>query len=221
MTFIYFLDLNLFKNMDYFDVAVVGSGPGGAISSCIFAETGFKTVLFEDGPYSPPDSDFSFSLEEIISKYRNDGITSALGNPGVHYAEARCVGGGSEINSGLYHRTPKVILQSWIDNFLVRSISFEDLLPYFLKCENDLSVSKLPFTAPVASLKLKQGANNLRWNCEEVPRWVKYSLYNPKISERQTMTATYIPRALNAGATLLDNTKVYTFFRSSIYRELF
>jgi len=131
----------------------------------------------------------------------------------VQYAEACCLGGGSEINSGLYHRIPKTILESWINNFLVESLTFEDLLPYFLKCEKDLSISKLPYPAPLASLKLKQGADSLNWNCEEVPRWVKYTS-NSNIVERQTMTATYIPRAVNAGATLADNTKVYNFKRS-------
>jgi choline dehydrogenase-like flavoprotein len=198
---------------DLFDIAVIGSGPGGAITSCIFAESGFKTILFEDGASFPPDSEFSFSLDEIITKYRNGGVTSALGNPSVQYAEACCLGGGSEINSGLYHRIPKSILESWINDFSVESLTFKDLLPYFLQCENDLSISKLPYPAPLASLKLKQGAESLKWNCEEVPRWVKYTS-NSNIVERQTMTATYIPRSLTAGTSLVDKTKVYKFKRS-------
>ena len=42
----------------------------------------------------------------MVQKYRNGGQTVALGRNKIAYVEGRCVGGGSEINSGLYHRTP-------------------------------------------------------------------------------------------------------------------
>ena len=37
-------------------------------------------------------------------QYRNGGLTVALGRPSIAYTEGRCAGGGSEVNSGLYHR---------------------------------------------------------------------------------------------------------------------
>ena len=37
-------------------------------------------------------------------QYRNGGLTVALGRPPIAYTEGRCAGGGSEVNSGLYHR---------------------------------------------------------------------------------------------------------------------
>ena len=55
----------------------------------------------------------AFSAEEMTRKYRNGGPLIALGRPPVAYAEGRCVGGTSEINSGLYHRPPPEVLAEW------------------------------------------------------------------------------------------------------------
>ena len=46
-------------------------------------------------------------------KYRNAGLTAAIGNPVINYAEGNCAGGGSEINSGLFHEIPDSTLLGW------------------------------------------------------------------------------------------------------------
>src|SRR3954452_12452973 len=89
---------------------VLGSGPGGSLTACLLAEAGREVLLVEEGPFLPLESCPPFSREEMTQKYRNGGLTVALGSPKVAYVEGRCVGGGSEINSGLYHRPPPEIL---------------------------------------------------------------------------------------------------------------
>ena len=96
------------------DVVVLGSGPGGSIAACLLAEAGRDVLLVEEGEYLDPASAPAFSSEEMVQKYRNGGLTVALGRPKVAYVEGRCVGGGSEINSGLYHRAPEYILEEWL-----------------------------------------------------------------------------------------------------------
>ena len=59
------------------DVAVLGSGPGGAITACLMAEAGRDVVLIEDGPFLPLGSTAPFSSREMQEKYRNGGITVA------------------------------------------------------------------------------------------------------------------------------------------------
>ena len=93
-----------------------------------------------------------FSREEMTQKYRNGGLTVALGNPKVAYVEGRCVGGGSEINSGLYHRPPPEILAQWRADFQVEGLTEADLNPHSEAVERDLTVSYLPGPAPPASL---------------------------------------------------------------------
>ena len=194
------------------EVAVIGSGPGGAITACLLAEAGRDVLLIEEGAYLPIGSCVPFTMDEMILKYRNGGLTAALGPVKVQYVEGRCVGGGSEINSGLYHRTPPDILEKWRTEFQVKALGARDLLPHFEACERDLQVSYIPGGAPRASLKLHEGAQRLDWQSFEVPRWFSYEERmnggSAPRGRRQSMSETYIPRALQAGCRLLPHVAV-------------
>jgi choline dehydrogenase-like flavoprotein len=195
------------------EVAVIGSGPGGAVTACLLAEAGRDVLLLEEGPFLPLEATAPFSLDEMTSKYRSGGVTVAMGSTKVAYVEGRCAGGGSEINSGLYHRTPPEILDAWRRDFRVEGLADADLQPHFEACERDLAVSYLPDAAPAASLKLHEGAQRLGWKSLEVPRWFRYDsphgLAGPTRSrgQRQSMTRTFIPRAQAAGCRFLPNTR--------------
>ena len=89
------------------EVVVIGSGPGGAVTATMCAEAGKSVLLIEEGRNLPLESAPHFSREEILQKYRNAGINIGLGKTKLAYVEGRCVGGGSEINRGLYHRTAR------------------------------------------------------------------------------------------------------------------
>jgi len=145
------------------EIVVVGSGPGGAITACLLAEAGRNVLLIEEGPFYRLESCSPFSREEMEQKYRNGGLTVAMGKTKIAYVEGCCVGGGSEINSGLYHRTPPEILERWRKQFQVDALTEKDMTPHFEACERDLSVSLLPGAAPAASLKLHEGATRLGW----------------------------------------------------------
>jgi choline dehydrogenase-like flavoprotein len=195
-----------------FEIAVIGSGPGGAITACLLAEAGRKVVLLEEGPYLALEDTPPFSKTEMALKYRNGGLTFAFGKPKISYVEGRCVGGGSEINSGLYHRTPSDVLETWQQGFKAECVSEKDLAPHFEMCECDLSISRMPHAAPPASLKLDQGARALGWKSVEVPRWYRYSPDPARpgtfIGHRQSMSKTFIPRFLKAGGQILSQTRV-------------
>ncbi|MGQ0734409.1 MAG: GMC family oxidoreductase N-terminal domain-containing protein [Acidobacteriota bacterium] len=205
------------------EVAIIGSGPGGAITACLLAEAGRDVLLVEEGPYLRLDSCVPFSMEEMALKYRNGGLTTALGPVKVQYAEGRCVGGGSEINSGLYHRTPAEILDQWAREFGVEGMSEAELRPHFEACEADLSVGLWPGEMPAPSRKLRDGALRLQWRFLEVPRWYQYDAHfssngGPK-GRRQSMTETYVPRALRAGCRLLPDTRVVRLRRDASARH--
>ncbi len=150
-----------FSRQKHFEVVIIGSGPGGSITAALLAEAGKKVLLLEEGDYLGLDSCTAFTRDEMVQKYRNGGQTIAMGANKIAYVEGRCVGGGSEINSGLYHRTPPEILAQWTREFAVDGISPADLEAHFAACERDVSVSLLPGAAPAASLKLHEGALNL------------------------------------------------------------
>jgi choline dehydrogenase-like flavoprotein len=199
------------------EIAVIGSGPGGSITACLLAEAGREVLLIEEGPFLPLESCPPFSRTEMVQKYRNGGITVAMGQSKVAYVEGRCVGGGSEINSGLYHRTPPDILEDWCRRYQVEALTEADLRPHFEASEMDLCVSYLAGPAPGASLKLREGAEKLGWKSLEVPRWFSYegpgAPGEPPHGTKQSMSKTFVPRLLAAGGKLLPNTRARRLFR--------
>jgi choline dehydrogenase-like flavoprotein len=191
------------------EIVVIGSGPGGAITACLLAEAGREVTLIESGPFLTLEECPQFTRGEMERKYRNGGITAALGRTKVAYVEASCVGGGSEINAGLYHRTPEETLDAWCRDFQLEGAGAADMLPHFEASERDVSISYLPGDAPAASLKLHQGAGIKGWRSLEVPRWFKYGSDGPGLhqGEKQSMTRTFVPRALDAGCRLVPDTR--------------
>lgn len=189
------------------EIAVIGSGPGGALTAALLAEAGKEVVILDKGAHLPLTSCEPFTIAEMTQKYSRGGITVAMGKPAVSYIEGGSVGGGSEVNSGLYHRTPADIIDEWVDEFKIKDLTYEELIPIFKKNEIDLTISFVPIGhLPKASLKLHEGAQKLGWNSMEVPRWFKYESDGSGI--KQSMTETFIPRAVKAGADLITNTQI-------------
>ena len=195
------------------EIAVIGSGPGGSITACLLAEAGRDVLLIEEGANLPLDATRAFSLEEMEREYRNGGLTVALGPTNIAYVEGRTLGGGSEINSGLYHRTPPEVLEAWRRDFDVAALTEAEMRPHFEACERDVSVSPLAGPAPAASLKLHDGATRLGWKSLEVPRWFRPAPGVPGGGHRQSMTRTFLPRFLAAGGRLLAETRVVRLWR--------
>ena len=177
------------------------------MTASTLADRGKDVVLLEEGPNLPINSCPPFSIDEMRQKYRAGGLNPALGEPVVPFVEGRCVGGGSEINSGMYHRTPPEVLAHWRDKFRVKHLEVDDLLPHFEACEAELSVQVNPGRPPGAARKLRAGADLIGWKSKEVPRWIKYDDATTKEHKypgrRQSMTQTLIPRALASGCRLM------------------
>jgi choline dehydrogenase-like flavoprotein len=192
------------------EIAVIGSGPGGAVTATWLAEAGRDVALIEEGEHLPLSSAPHFSREEILQKYRNGGINVAMGKAKVAYVEGRCVGGGSEINRGLYHRIAPETLDHWRRDYAVDALSADELRPHYEVCEQIARVSYLPGAAPQISLRLQAGAAALGWACVEAPRLFSYAADweagAPGV--KQSMTETFVPRFLAAGGRLAPQMRV-------------
>ena len=193
------------------EVLVIGSGPGGSITASTLSAAGKDVLLLEEGANLRSGSCAPFSREEIAQKYRSGGLNPALGNPNIPFVEGCCVGGGSEINSGLYHRTPAEVLDLWRERYQVRGLEAHELDPHFEFCETALDVQLNPGRLPAAGEKLKLGACRLGWKSKEVPRWYKYaapaSREERADGQRQSMSETFVPAFLQSGGQLLSGTR--------------
>ncbi len=192
------------------EIAVIGSGPGGAVTATLLAEAGYDVLLIEEGAKLGLASAPHFSRDEITQKYRAGGIGVAMGKAKVTYVEGRVVGGGSEINRGLYHRIPDRVLDGWRRTHKVEALRLEDLTPGFDACEATARVSYLPGPAADLSLKLDAGARHLGWESVEVPRLFTYAK-DPRpgaFGKKQSMSETFVPRFLAAGGRLQPDCRI-------------
>ncbi len=192
-----------------YKVIVIGSGPGGSMTASILAKHGVEVLVIERGKGYEQNEVEEFSSEELNQKYRNAGLTAAIGRKAlINYAEADCLGGGSEINSGLYHQVPEQIIGEWEKK---NRLSFDrkSLSGAFKEIEQLLNISYLPNNyIDHASNKLKIGSKKLNWSCDEVPRWFSYQKNDSKKGIKYSMSKTLIPKYIKDGAKLINSCEV-------------
>lgn len=193
------------------EVLVIGSGAGGATTAAILAEAGHTVTVVEEGAWVDPDLVEPFSLEEMELKYRHHGSSAALGAPPVAYAEGRCVGGSTEINSGLWHRLPSELADEWRTTYRIDEFTTTQLDAYAERVEEWQSVSQMPVAPPPSSALLERGAAKLGWRSVEFPRVFRYEPSGR--GTKQTMARTLIPRAIAAGASVIPDCRVLRLIR--------
>ena len=191
------------------DALVVGSGPGGAVTARVLADAGLSVLVAEEGEAVDPGEAEPFSLDQMSQAYRGAGLTVALGRPSIAYTEARCLGGGSTVNSGFYHRPSASLLAEWSRAFGIEGLTPEVLAPHLTRFEQELSIARRPDGQLSASSDvLRRGAEELGWRAIEVPRWVRYEPDGASPVHRETMSRTYLPKAQAAGAQIWTGARV-------------
>jgi choline dehydrogenase-like flavoprotein len=187
-------------------VLVVGSGAGGATTATVLAEAGRAVTVLEEGPALEPGTVEPFSLEELARSYRHRGSSAALGSPPIAYAEGCCVGGSTEVNSGLWNRLPDALAARWERERELAEFTPEVLHEYADLVEGWLGVSQVPGRLPRSSAVLERGARALGWRHEEFPRAFRYD--DRGRGTKQTMSRTVLPRAVAAGAAIVAGVRV-------------
>ncbi len=188
------------------EVLVVGSGAGGATTAAVVAGAGRSVLVAEEGPEIVAGTLPAFGLQEMEQAYRHHGSSAALGSPPIAYAEGRCVGGSTEVNSGLWHRLPAALAEEWRRRFGLEDFTPAALDHYAARIEDWVPVHPLPGQAPRSSTVLAEGAAALGWRSVEFPRAFTYD--EAGRGTKQSMTRTVLPRARAAGAEVLSNMAV-------------
>ncbi|MBD1160269.1 hypothetical protein IDG51_03225 [Pelagibacterales bacterium SAG-MED14] len=186
-----------------YDAIIVGSGPSGAVTANMLISSGIKNILIvEEGKkfnlpnLKHPGSEFYF-------KWKNSGLASSLGKDLIQYSSGNCVGGGSEINSGLCHdvdfeylsliyKNERNLRDFYDTNFLNTYLS--DPLNTYLKKNYAKNFYQY----------FKRGISKTKWKFETLK---KFSTLQNNELKKNSMSETCLKDYLMKGGNILENYK--------------
>lgn len=191
------------------DACVVGSGAGGATAALSLARAGLDVAIVEEGGYFRRADFRPDPMAMMQTLYRDGGAMAALGAPHIPIAVGCCVGGSTTINGGTCWRTPPAKLVAWAEALQDPGLGPDAMGPLFQEIEADLGVAEVPPTVlGEAHRVFLEGARSLGIRHGVVRRnapGCKGSGFCPfgcPSGGKLSMEASYIPRALEAGARL-------------------
>ena len=189
------------------DVAIVGSGAGGAVAATVLAEAGLDVAVLEAGPHLDRDSYPEEPIAALTALYRDGGMTVANGTPAIPVPVGRAVGGTTVINSGTCFRTPEPVLASWRSEHGIDWAG--ELDADFAEAEEMLAVR------PVDPDRMGRNGQLLRAGAEALGvshaplrrnagRCVQCSScpHGCRLDAKRAMHVSYLPRAVAAGARI-------------------
>jgi hypothetical protein len=185
-------------NKKHYTHIVVGSGPSGSISSYYLQKKYQDTLLIEKGSgYS--DYQSKHPADEFLYKWKNGGVNTSIYDTQITFSAGECLGGGSEINSGLFHYPDKNYLTEWKKAYQVEGISESKLN----ECLNELnnicsySISDKPNLSSYNFFK--KGAELNKFKIEQLPKFQKK--INNKVI-KNSMKNTFIDKYLSIGGSI-------------------
>jgi choline dehydrogenase-like flavoprotein len=94
------------------DVAVIGSGPGGAVVASELAARGWQVAVLEKGEYLEEDDFDQREVATLQRAYLGAGLL-ATADRGITLLAGSCLGGGSLVNFTTSFRTPEAVRAEW------------------------------------------------------------------------------------------------------------
>ena len=181
---------------------MVGSGPGGAVTAATLAKAGHHVLLLEEGDRVREDTGL-MTRPEMLSYLRHGGATPTIGNAGTALLEGRCLGGASEINSGLYVRPSQAILTEWGDRFGV-ALGTNELKPHYQIIENALGLNPTALNPPQAAERLRRGAEAMGWETTDALKMIRTGQKDEfwDGSNAISMSRTFLEEAMADGAQI-------------------
>ena len=206
--------------MNYTDVLIIGSGPGGSISGYeIIKKTNLKVTIFEKGKLKSNKLK-PYSSQEMDEAYYKSGLSACVGKGDLIFATAETLGGGSEINSGFFLNLPKKIFDNWKKN--IDNLSLTEIKKNLREIKFFLKVNSSKNDEGKASLILKKGCNKLKLDSKRTERWIRSSKKkNTWRHERYGMVNTYLKMFKKLGGTIKTNHDVIKIIDKDIKNNFY
>jgi choline dehydrogenase-like flavoprotein len=154
--------LNSYDKIIMCDTLIVGSGPGGVEVASVLCEAGYEVLMIEEG-VDYGNIPCVNQADELKKKWRSNGLTVAFGKNPIAYAEGRCVGGGSEINSGIIQRPPIDLLNEWRIKYEINDFDDAALNDCYTYVFNKLNAVPPYSINDATQEKLVSGAIKMGW----------------------------------------------------------
>jgi len=188
------------------EVAVVGSGAGGAVTAAILAEAGLDVLVLEAGAYFDRRTYPDTPLEALAALYRDNGLTMCEGKPAIPLPIGRAVGGTTVVNSGTCFRAPERVLADWGRRF---GVDWAGLDADYAEAEEMLRVTPVDVERMGRNGQLvMEGAEALGLSHGPISRNAGACVQcsscpaGCKLDAKRAMHVTYLPRAAAAGARI-------------------
>lgn len=121
-----------------YDVCVIGSGPGGAVTAATLAEAGLHVALVERGPFFPVEAS-NFRVLDHSGRMGHLELTSGLRT--LLY-QGNGLGGGSLMYGAVAMKPPDYVFDEWKERSGVATIDRQALEPHYRAVGQLLSVTK-------------------------------------------------------------------------------
>lgn len=190
------------------DIAIVGSGAGGATSAEILSAAGYKVLLIEEGGLFT-SSDFRMQESEAYPNLYQEGLGRFSKDGAITILQGRAVGGTTLVNWTSSFRTPEPTLKHWASEHEVIGHSSAELAPWFEKMEQRLGVERWAIPPNANNDVLRSGCDQLGLHWDIIPRNVRgcwnlgYCGLGCPTNAKQSMLVTCIPGLLDQGGELL------------------
>lgn len=184
---------------------VIGSGAGGALTAAYLAEQGQDVLVLEEGPCRGPAGSGLGITDTLPVLWREGGFIPVLGNARFVFAEGRCLGGGTAVNSAMIHRIPEAIAAEWEGLFRISAFKYDALEAYHQRIERDLRVGTPRQDGSRAYRLFRKGAEHCGFRGMDVP--LAATVVDGKL-KRNTMLETYLKRAQERGARIVTGCRV-------------
>ena len=197
------------------EVAVIGSGAGGATVAKELAERGRDVVLLEEGEHVESRRFNRRPLEMAALLYRDLGMTLALGGgAGIPVPLGKSVGGTTTINSGTCFRVPEHVLDQWRASGDLE-ISAGDLAADYQRVEEFIEVAPVPEALLGGCARaVRRGAEKLGLHGAPLRRNARHCqgsgvcCFGCPTEAKRSANVSWVPAAVEAGARLCTGARV-------------
>lgn len=214
---------------ELFDVCIVGSGAGGAVSAYEIANKGFRVLLLEKGKRKIDFMKSNNPLDFVTHNMYRNSMTPILGNGIITTVLAETWGGTTEINSAILKNAPEEVLNSWFNDHL--KVNPEYVMNFYKaydEIENELNLnSKKSSPLGINNEILKFGLEKLNWESSLLPRAVEKCEASGNCltfcpgGKKLSMSKTYLKWAEKNNLVAVDEVEVKRIKKTSEHISIF